>query len=249
MTFNLNDKKFIDLSKIFSPTILKELSKTGKSNKLSNILIELDLIKELDLKIKLSNFFNEIYKLLSKNYRNEYIYKNYLIRKILLGRHSLNTANIINECRVNNSKADCVILNGTSTVYEIKTEYDNFSRLDNQIYDYKQAFEYIYIVIPEKSLEKLEFFLKDINIGILCLNKNNSFTKIKDAKSNLNYFNKNTIFDILRKKEYMKIIKKYYGDIPSMPNTKVYSYCKNLFLQLDMSIIHLELIKNLKKER
>lgn len=246
MQFNITNKSIIDLSKIFSPTILKELCSTGNSKKLRRILDELNLLYQVDLKKNLESFFNDVYKVLLKNYRNEYIYRNIIIKKILLGIHSLNTAHLINECRVGNSKADCVILNGTSTVYEIKTQFDTFSRLHSQLDDYKKAFEYVYIVVPIETLKKLEGYNLDENIGIMVLNKNSTISKTRLAKSNKNYFNKETIFDILRKNEYIEIISKYY-EIPSIPNTKIYTYCKRLFTELDIELIHAELVQILKK--
>ena len=246
MQFNITNKSIIDLSKIFSPTILKELCSTGNSKKLRKILDELNLLYQVDLKKNLESFFNDVYKILLKNYRNEYIYRSIIIKKILLGIHSLNTAHLINECRVGNSKADCVILNGTSTVYEIKTEFDTFLLLYGQLDDYKKAFEYVYIVVPIETLKKLEGYNLDENIGIMVLNKNSTISKTRLAKSNKNYFNKETIFDILRKNEYIEIISKYY-EIPSIPNTKIYTYCKRLFTELDIELIHAELVQILKK--
>ena len=246
MQFNITNKSIIDLSKIFSPTILKELCSTGNSKKLRKILDELNLLYQVDLKKNLESFFNDVYKILLKNYRNEYIYRSIIIKKILLGIHSLNTAHLINECRVGNSKADCVILNGTSTVYEIKTQFDTFSRLHSQLDDYKKAFEYVYIVVPIETLKKLEGYNLDENIGIMVLNKNSTISKTRLAKSNKNSFNKETIFDILRKNEYIEIISKYY-EIPSIPNTKIYTYCKRLFTELDIELIHAELVQILKK--
>ena len=246
MQFNITNKSIIDLSKIFSPTILKELCSNGNSKKLRRILEELNLVYQVDLKKNLESFFNDVYKILLKNYRNEYIYRSIIIKKILLGIHSLNTAHLINECRVGNSKADCVILNGTSTVYEIKTQFDTFSRLHSQLDDYKKAFEYVYIVVPIETLKKLEGYNLDENIGIMVLNKNSTISKTRLAKSNKNYFNKETIFDILRKNEYIEIISKYY-EIPSIPNTKIYTYCKRLFTELDIELIHAELVQILKK--
>ena len=246
MQFNITNKSIIDLSKIFSPTILKELCSTGNSKKLRKILDELNLLYQVDLKKNLESFFNDVYKILLKNYRNEYIYRSIIIKKILLGIHSLNTAHLINECRVGNSKADCVILNGTSTVYEIKTQFDTFSRLHSQLDDYKKAFEYVYIVVPIETLKKLEGYNLDENIGIMVLNKNSTISKTRLAKSNKNYFNKETIFDILRKNEYIEIISKYY-EIPSIPNTKIYTFCKRLFSELDIELIHVELVQKKKK--
>ena len=83
MQFNITNKSIIDLSKIFSPTILKELCSNGSSKKLRRILEELNLVYQVDLKKNLESFFNDVYKILLKNYRNEYIYRSIIIKKIL----------------------------------------------------------------------------------------------------------------------------------------------------------------------
>lgn len=246
MQFNISNRSIVDLARVFSPTILKELSSSGKSDKLSQILRELNLLKQISLEQDVASFFNDVYNFLSKYYKNEYIYKNTIIKKILLGRHSLNTAYVINECRIGKSKADSVILNGTSTVYEIKSEYDTFLRLEQQLNDYKQAFEYIYIVVPTSTVEKLKNSLDDFNIGILQLNNNDSLTKIREAKSNKEYFNKSIIFDILNQREYKSIVHRYFKNIPMVPNTKTYSLYREYFNQLDIEIIHFETVKSLK---
>lgn len=82
MQFNITNKSIIDLSKIFSPTILKELCSTGNSKKLRKILDELNLLYQVDLK-NLESFFNDVYKILLKNYRNEYIYRSIIIKNII----------------------------------------------------------------------------------------------------------------------------------------------------------------------
>ena len=82
MQFNITNKSIIDLFKIFSPTILKELCSTGNSKKLRKILDELNLLYQVDLKKNLESFFNDVYKILLKNYRNEYIYRSIIIKKI-----------------------------------------------------------------------------------------------------------------------------------------------------------------------
>jgi len=246
MNLNISDDRIQDLSNIFSPKILKELIKDGYSAKLTNILNELKITPQLDSTTDIYTFFNDIYKLMSKNYKNEYVYKNTIIKKILLGRHTLNTAYMLNELRVGNSKADCVIFNGTSTVYEIKSEFDSFNRLETQLNDYKKAFEFVYIVIPDESIEKLKTYLSDEQVGIKRLNKDYTISNIREAKSNKPYFDKELMFDILQKKEYTEIVKKYYDNIPSMPNTKVYTFYKKLFCKLTIDILHKEIVKILK---
>ena len=63
------------------------------------------------------DFFEHLYGSMLKNYRSEFIYKNEIVNKILLGKYSLNTATVLNEFRIGKSIADLVMLNGTSVVY------------------------------------------------------------------------------------------------------------------------------------
>ncbi|MBU5889902.1 sce7726 family protein, partial [Vibrio cholerae O1] len=77
--------------------------------------------------------------------RNEYFYKNTLLNKLLLGKHSLNTTTAITEIPINKSKADFILINGKAVVYEIKTGLDSFERLESQIEDYFKAFVNVYV--------------------------------------------------------------------------------------------------------
>ena len=56
---------------------------------------------------------SEIYRFMSKSYRNEYFYQNTLLNKLLLGRHSVNTTTALTQIPISKSKAD---VNGTVEV-------------------------------------------------------------------------------------------------------------------------------------
>ena len=95
--------------------------------RLANELLALEYI---DSNSPIRDLFDSIFdRLTSKDYRHEFIYKSVIAHKILLGRHSLNTAVLLNEFRVGDCKADVVVINGTSNVYEIKSERDSLCRL------------------------------------------------------------------------------------------------------------------------
>ena len=66
--------------------------------------------------------FERLYKQLLRHYRNEYVYKNTLFNKLVLGIHSLNTTSAIVELPIVDSIADFILFNGKAVVYEIKTE-------------------------------------------------------------------------------------------------------------------------------
>lgn len=212
------------------------------------------IIQELQInyldykKVSLGGLYEDIYEKLSKSYQNEYIFKNAIANKILLGRHSVNSSSLYSEFRVAKSKADIVIFNGTSHVYEIKTLYDNFSRISTQLKDYKKFFEYINIVTVESKVEELKYLVDD-NVGIIVLTPNYTLKTLRKATSNIKNIDLNVLFDVLKKDEYLKIIKQHYGYVPDVPNTQIFTKSKELFMKLDKKIAHNEVLKTLKKRK
>ena len=70
---------------------------------------------------------------------------------------------------------------------------------------------------------------------------------IRKANSNLENLDKASLFNLLRKNEYLKIIKEQFGYIPDVPNTRIYTECLQLFVTLSISEIHktvLQILKN-----
>lgn len=88
-----------------------------------------------------------------EGYRHEYIYKAAPTHKILLGKHSLHSASVINEFRVGECKADVAILNGTATVYEVKSERDSLAWLERQIRANATVFAKVYVIASESHIQ------------------------------------------------------------------------------------------------
>lgn len=191
------------------------------------------------------DFFSYTFKTLSTHYRNEYVYKCYLINKLLLGKYSLNTSIALNEFKVENSIADIVILNGTSKVFEIKTELDSPVRLASQIENYKKVFEQIYIVTHETLRDKYAKILPE-GIGLIVLTKRDTLRTIVEAEKNSD-FNNLSIMKCLRKHEYSNIIFNYFKLLPSVPPIHFYKACQKLFSQIPSDLVHNLMLCELKK--
>ena len=233
----INSKYNPYIAKIFSSPIISELAKFGNSKSFLKIIDKSGFINRISGTDSWQNVFEKAYNYLLKNYRSEYIYKNAIANKILLGRHSLNTSTLLSELRVGNCKADIAILNGTSSVYEIKSEYDSLDRLKDQIDSYIKFFDRIYIITHESHLDKIEPHLKT-DIGLILLTSNYTLKTIKIAPSNKSNTKPNVIFDSLRKPEYCKIIKEEFNYIPDVPNTRIYKESKKLFSTLTPTQAH-----------
>lgn len=190
---------------------------------------------------------SEIYEILDKEYRNEYFYKNTLLNKLLIGVHSPKTTIALTEVPVYKSKADFILINGKAVVYEIKTELDNLERLESQLQDYYKAFTTVYVVTSESNFEAVKRKLDTSNVGIYVLTKKNSISLRKKAIDDYSYLNLETIFRILRKKEYENILLKNYGYLPEVSQFYYYSECKKMFKNLDINIAYQMFISELKK--
>jgi len=226
------DKKYLPyIGKFFSPIVLSSFENHNNSSYFTEVCHNSRLLENIDLSISLGKFFDIIFHFLLKSYRNEYIYKNIIANKILLGKHSLKTSQILTEFRIGKNKADFIVLNGNTTVYEIKSEYDSFSRLNKQITSYSKAFEFVNVITSPSQIEKALYTLPE-NIGILSFTSRNTISTIRKPKNNLENIDLSMLFDSLRKNEYLQIIKSYYGYIPNVPNTKIFSACKKLYCEI-----------------
>lgn len=244
----INDKYLPSLGRMFSPLVMDHIALKGRSGYLSEVCSNSRLIEQIDPSMPLAQFFDLIYMILFKSYRNEYIYKNAIANKILLGRHSLNTSHMLTEFRVGNCKADVVVVNGTSAVYEIKSELDSFARLENQVKNYLKIFDYINVITSASQVNKLKSILPD-KAGILLLTNRNTISTIRESKSNRKNTNQSILFDSLRKNEYVKTIKEYFGIVPDVPNTQIYKECKKLFSKIPAELAHDLTINILRRRR
>jgi hypothetical protein len=231
------------LARIFSSAVFNELAKKGTSPLLKSIFIDLNIdYKSYD---KLSDLFELAYKYLQLLYRNEYLYKNIITNKILLGKHSLNTSTMLTEFRVSSSKADVMILNGTSHIYEIKTELDGLERLSKQLDDYSRFAEHVHVVTSERHLDKIMGNTED-HVGIVQLTTNNTLKTIRKSKTNIERISPTVIFESLRQNEYCEIIKGCGAEVPYLPNALLFRECQEIFKTLPKEKCHEMMVKTVK---
>lgn len=192
---------------------------------------------------------SEIYNVLKDEYRNEYYYKNTLLNKLLLGVHSIKTTTALTEIPIAKSKADFVLINGKAVVYEIKTELDNFDRLENQINDYYKAFDHVAVVTCMENVSALQKRIELMGkpVGIYVLRKQGVIGTIREPGIYRDSLDARILFKILRKQEYEDIIQRKYGYLPEVSAFEYYSECRKLFLEIPLEEAYLSVLQLLKK--
>jgi len=240
------------LARFFSSGVLRELAHTGHSAIASRLSRQHRLFEQFGSGISVAEFYDAIFKRLVREYRHEYIYKNAIAEKILLGKHNLNTAFMLTEFRVDDCKADAVVLNGTSHVYEIKSEMDSFERLDRQLTAYRKMFDFITVITTERLYKSVEDRVP-MEVGIMVLADGGyKFRKkpFREAISNKGNVDPVVIFNALQRREYLKVIKETFGvALTHLPNTQIYSEAKTYFEKLSPAVAHDAIVEALKHRR
>ncbi|OWZ82727.1 sce7726 family protein [Natranaerobius trueperi] len=191
----------------------------------------------------------EIYQYMFKHHRNEYIYKNTLLNKLLLGRHSLNTTTALTEVPVGKSKADFILINGSAIVYEIKTELDTLDRLNGQLENYYKVFDKVCVITSPSNYEKVRAMLDNSNVGICILTNRNTISTKREPVSDTSKLDLEAMFKILRKEEFENIIKSYYGDLPQVKQVEHFKVCLNFFKNIDLDSAYKYMLAELKKRK
>ncbi|WP_141233407.1 sce7726 family protein [Lysobacter antibioticus] len=194
---------------------------------------------EADLAI--GPLFDEGFRELNNKYRCEYVYKAHIVNKLVFGRHSPRTASVQTELQVGKSVADIVVFNGTSTAYEIKTEFDTSRRLETQTADYLKVFDNVYVVTHPDLIRKYSDIVPD-RVGVIALTARNRLSERKSAISNVDSVSSRSIFRIMRQSEYMEAVVNAYGEQPPIPNGVLFKHYEALFSKLKPRDAHAALV-------
>lgn len=232
------------LNRFFTQYIFKELIDMNMNSVYKTIIN--DYVKDSDKKNN-SEIIKDIYSYMLKYYRNEYIYQNTIINKLLLGKHSLNTTTALTQIPISKSKADFILINGKAVVYEIKSELDTLERLDKQIKDYYKAFKYVTVISCEENFNKLCDLYGDTKVGISIFTKRNTISNRKVPICEENYLDYKVIYDVLNKKEIDEILLSYYKKLPTVSIVFYYKVCYELFKKIPMNVLYTMFLKQLKK--
>lgn len=174
------------------------------------------------------NYLKKLYKALVSDYRCEYVYKNEIVRKLLV-KYGIKSTAVFNEFKVGNSIADIAFFNGESKAFEIKTDLDTPKRLEKQISDYQSIFDKCYIVIPA---DRYKQYLDGLapEVGIITLSKQGTNIVLEEKRSAIKQesIDSDVLINCLRTEEYKSLIIRELGNLPDVPGHCMYDACRGL---------------------
>jgi hypothetical protein len=124
-------EKYRLLARMFTRPVFSAIAATGEWERGLGFLFRQRMLRHGPTQ-SVSDLFESAWKELRTFYRNEYVYKTELANRVVFGRHSPRTTALHVELPVARSIVDIAIFNGTSTAYEVKTEFDSARRLQTQ---------------------------------------------------------------------------------------------------------------------
>lgn len=236
----------IVLNRLFTQNVFQDLLSDNDNTTYGSIVQR--YVSDVEAKNN-GELISEIYKFMSKSYRNQYFYQNTLLNKLLLGKHSINTTTALAQIPIGKSKADFILINGKAVVYEIKSELDSFDRLDTQLRDYFKAFNHVCVVTSESHYDRLTSILQGSPVGIYVLTKKDRFSNTlkKEPIEDNTYLDHLSIFKVLHKGEYENILKNVYGHLPATSQVFYYDECFSRFSQIMITDAYSLALKELKK--
>lgn len=237
------------LARLFSTRVIQEFAKYRQSPLFARLVQQTPLIETITPDTQIRGIFAAAFSLLrQKRNRHEYVYKSVIADKILMGCHSLNTACMLSEFRVDGCKADVAILNGRSAAYEIKSERDKLDRLPDQLAAYLRAFACVNVVTGHNHLDAVLKSTPD-TIGVMLLTDRHQLSTVRAAVEDRDRIEPSVVFDSLRIGEIRDILSRNDVDVPSVPNTKERRVLRDLFIELTPREVHDAMILSLRRSR
>lgn len=234
-----------DLAAMFSSAVLKDLAHARPGRHVRRIAGAAPLLVDHPA-ATVADAFEEAHATLLRERRSEYVFKNALVSKIVFGYHRPSTASALLELPMGDSCADVVIMNGTSTVYEIKTDLDQFSRLSTQLRDYRTRAEHVYVVVSDSRAISAERYLPD-GVGLIALTNRGRLRALRPAVSNMPRLDTSHLFNLLRRSEALRILERQMGYTPDVAPVDLWGRTRQLFLELDTSTAHGETVLELRE--
>lgn len=237
------------MTRLFSSAVFREMAKKGRSPLFARLLSLTDITDRCADDATVGEAFDATFDVLrTAGQRDEYVYRSALTHNVLMGTHSLNTACMLTEFRAGACKADLAILNGTATVYEIKSERDSLARLANQVDNYKQVFAKVYVIASERHLTGVLDTVPD-DVGVMMLGSRYRITTVREAEDRPDRICPATVFESLRSAEAVAILKRLKIAVPNVPNTQRHAAMRAVFAELDPTAVHTAMVAILKRTR
>ena len=198
--------------------------------------------------VAIADVLDTAFARLVRTYPVEYVFKTCALDRLLFGRHSPRTTAFYSEFPVGNSRADLLVVNGEAHVFEIKTQYDDLSRLDAQLADYYRAFTHVTLFVSEERADEV-LKTAPASTGVTVLSRKYSMSVARPASRHSESLDGRSLFRLFHADEYLPLLRSRGIDMSTVDRAVRYIECAEAFEGLDPEELHADVATCLKRRQ
>ncbi|HWT07105.1 MAG TPA: sce7726 family protein [Xanthomonadales bacterium] len=191
--------------------------------------------------------YERLYAEMRRSYRTEYLYKNEVIRRVFEARHDPDRSTVLLERPIAGwkSRIDMLVVNDTTSAYEIKTDRDDLSRLRRQTDLSLATFDRVFVVASESWADAV-LNETDERVGVYALRAAGSLTRRRPFTPNADNVDAAAVFSVLRRAEYLAAIADHFRRQPPDDPRTQYDDSLALFRRMPPRTAHAYLLRALR---
>ncbi len=237
----------LSLGLLFSPSVIKRLSGRDGHGFINQFAKQIGFQAERGQTV--SEYYQAAYSLMRREkLRSDFVFRNEVVQKRWLHRHSINTATVLNEHRVGRSRADLVLINGLATGIEIKSDRDSLGRLSSQLRDYSKVFPQTMVVTGSVHLPEVVKMVPK-STGVFELTRRNTLRQIVPVVENYSYIDSDVLAGSMNQQEATDLLTALGREIPRKPNTLMWAEIRRKLSEVDPQELCSAYAKVLKSKR
>lgn len=216
----------------FTSKVLLELAQNGHAGKIGVARQTLEQYGLIETRSTVGGVLQRAYTVLLESYPAEYLLLNEALGEWLQGPGGGQKLAVYRELAVGDCKADMALfVAGMSVGFEAKSRYDRLDRLGDQLRAYQQVFTQSYVVTDETMVSSV-LSESPTQVGVWSVSAA-GVREIRPATQATDLICQIQLFRLLRKPEYLDLIRTEFGVVPTLPNTKIYRACLELFQTIE----------------
>jgi hypothetical protein len=229
---------------VFSPAFLWQVV-DGRHR---SLLRALGVSSVLHPKTTVARMYGRIYDEMLRSYRVEYVYKNEIIRRLFEEQHDPDVAAVVLEQQVagRSTRLDLLVVNDTTTAYEVKTEHDSLVRLERQIGEALRVFDHVVIACADDYVADVRR-LVDSRVGIVRLGRDGTLRAVRKSRPNARLVEPAAVFAVLRQREAIAAVEDRFGPVPALLPGERYAWCLDRFSRFAPRDAHAILLTALRQ--
>jgi hypothetical protein len=236
------------LARLFEAGHLGELQAWGTTRLLQSMRAMLADHLPDDREPTVGDVFDTAFDQLIRQYPVEYVFKSCAMKRLLYGRYSPTTTAFYTEFNAGSSRADVLVVNGSAHVYEIKTKYDDFSRLSAQLDDYYRVFTRVTVFTDEAHADDAASVTPPY-VGVAVLSRRYSMGTLREASERTDGLSTVDIFRVLHTAEYLSVLAAHGMDFSDLAPRDRYRSSRDAFASLDAVLAHAAMVSAIKKRQ